>query len=128
MEKEVAKIIEKDTGFIKKNDFKIKELNDSKCILEYDIKNDGLNPMGIVHGGILFGLSDTAAGILSSMDGRTPLTTNASINYLNPAVSGKIFAEAVILKRGKNIGYFEVKIKNEDDKIISTSYINFFYK
>ena len=126
MEDKIKDIINNDTGFIKKNDFKIKELNKEKCILEYEIKEDGLNPMGIVHGGVLFGLADTSAGILASNLGHNPLTLNVSMDFIRPAKSKKILAIASVLKKGKTIGFFEVKIIDENELLIASAHINMF--
>ena len=128
MKEKIIDYIENNPGFIKNNGFKVKELNEEKCILEYNIKKDGLNPMGIVHGGVLFGLDDTAAGVLSSLGGIEQVTTNSSMNYIRPATKGKIYAVATKLKVGKSIGYFEVKIYDSSDNLLATSFVNMFYK
>ena len=128
MKEKIINYIENNPGFIKNNGFKVKELNEEKCILEYNIKKDGLNPMGIVHGGVLFGLADTAAGVLSSMGGIEQVTTSSTMNYIRPAVKGILYAVATKLKVGKSIGYFEVKIFDDNDLLLATSYVNFYYK
>ena len=91
-EKKIIDSIKKDTGFIDRNDFKIVKLTSNECIIEYEIKKDGLNPMGITHGGLLFGLMDTACGSLAFMTGKNCVTTSGNINYLMPVKEGKIYA------------------------------------
>ena len=116
------------SGFIKQNGFKVLELNEEKCVLEYTVKEDGLNPMNMVHGGLLFGLADTAAGILSSLNNKKQVTTSSNINYLNPLYKGKAYATATIIKRGNSIGYFYVEIKDESNTLIATANVNMYYK
>ena len=128
MEDKIKEIIESDTGFIKNNEFKIIELNNKKCILEYKVKKNGLNPYSIVHGGILFGLADTCAGLLSTMNGFTPVTLDSNISYLRNVSEGKIYAEAFILKEGKTIGFYKVEIKDENNNILSVVNINMYNK
>ena len=114
-------------GFMKENDFQIKELTKDKCILVYKVKKTGLNPYGIIHGGIIFGLADSACGILSRNNGNLCVTTSANINYLNICKDKKIEAVATIIKSGKNIGYYRCDIFDEHGKIIANANVNLYY-
>ena len=95
--------------------------------MEYKVKPNGLNPYGIVHGGVLFGLADTCAGTLAFMSGNTPVTTSANINYLNKAGGSKLKAEATILKEGKKIGYYNVNIYDDNNILIANSTVNMYF-
>ena len=128
MKEEIINNIYKDNGFIKSNNFKIIELNDKECIMEYIIKKDGLNPIKIVHGGLLFGLADTAAGTLAGMSGKFPLTMSSNIHYLNPAKGKKIIAKATILKEGNNIGYYKVDVFDENNIIVCTCNVDMYLR
>ncbi len=114
-------------GFIKNNDFKIIELTNNHCIMEYKVKESGLNPYDIVHGGIIFSLADTCAGLLAFMSGKTPFTTNANINFLNKAKCKKLISESTIIKEGNTIGYYNVNIFDEKNNLIANSNINMFF-
>ncbi len=117
-----------DNGFIANHDFKVVSLTDEEAVLSYKIKDSGLNPQNTVHGGLLFGLADTCAGMLACMTGRFPVTTTASMNYLRPGVEGTISAVAKALKVGKTIGYYSVEIFDEENNLIATSQVNMFFK
>ena len=117
-----------DTGFIKHNSFKLKSITKNKCIVEYDIKKEGLNTIKIVHGGLLFGLADSAAGALACMSGKFPVTINSSIHYLNTAKGKKLIAVAGILKKGNNIGYYKVDIFDENKLLLCTCNIDMYLK
>lgn len=127
MKDKVIKSFYEQEGFISKNKFEIIELDNEHCKMEYEIQKDGLNPVGIVHGGLLFGLADTAAGALASMCGKFPLTTSSSINYLKAAKGKKIYAIAKVLKKGKHMGFFEVDIYNDKDELVCNSTINMYF-
>ncbi len=117
-----------DNGYIKNNNFKLVELNDKECIVEYDVKKEGLNTLKIVHGGLLFGLADSAAGTLACMSGKFPVTINSDIHYINAAKCKKLIAKASILKIGTNIGYYKVDVYDENDLLICTCTINMYLK
>lgn len=123
--KEIIDSINNDTGFIKENNFKLVSLTKEKAVIECEIKKSGLNPMGICHGGLLFGLADTAAGTLAFTKGKS-VTTSGNINYLKPA-KNKIIATATILKVGNHIGYYLVEIKDENNDLVATANINMFF-
>ena len=117
-----------DKGFIKHNNYKIVSLTEDECILEYDVAKEGLNPINMVHGGMLFGLADTAAGLVAYAKGKHPVTTNASIHYLNAAKGKKVMAKASALKVGNKIGYFRVDVFDENDVIICTCNVEMYLK
>ena len=117
-----------DDGFIKNNDFKLVSIDDKEVIMEYIVKKEGLNALKIVHGGLLFGLCDTAAGMLACMSGKFPMTINANINYLNAAKCKKLIAKANVLKLGNHIGYYKVDVYDEKDNHICTSNIDMYLK
>ena len=127
MKEEIMERFNNDKGFINSNGFKLTELDEEHAKMEYIIKKDGLNPIEIVHGGLLFGLADTVAGALASMSGKFPLTTSSTINYLSQAKGNKLYAVAKKLKQGNNLGYYEVLIYNDNDEIICESTINMYF-
>ena len=116
-----------DSGFIKNHDIKLISLTKEEAILEYEIKESGLNPQKIVHGGLIFGLADTTAGALGCTTGKFPLTTNSNINYLRQATGTKLIAKAKALKVGKNMGYYAVDIFNDKDELIANANVNMFF-
>ena len=127
MKEEINKILDTDKGFIKAQGFKVEDASNEMVKLSYKIKKDGFNPYGIIHGGVLFGLADTAAGILASIHNKKCVTVNGSINYINPAKSGKVYAISKCLKEGKKIGYYLVELFDEKDNLIATSNFNMYF-
>ena len=55
--------LENDKGFIGNNNYKVIKVEDNYCELEGVLSNSSLNNFGVAHGGYIFGLADTAAGI-----------------------------------------------------------------
>ena len=68
-----------DKGFINSNNYKIIKIEENYCELEGYLTETSVNPFGIAHGGYIFGLADTAAGIAAMTDGRKAVTLNSSI-------------------------------------------------
>ena len=125
-EEALKKLAEED-GFFKHNNYEIVEATEENCILKANITNNSLNPYGIVHGGLIFGLGDTVMGMVASSDGRPAVTQNSTINYLKPATTEYIIAKGEMIKRGKTTAYIQTKIYDANEKLIAVMDANYFY-
>ena len=128
MEDKIIESFNSAKGYIKANGFKIVELDKEHCKMKYEVSEDGLNPYGIVHGGIMFGLADNCAGALAFMSGNTPLTTSSNINYLNKATGKELIAKATILKEGNKIGYYNVDIYDDNKVLVASASVNMYFR
>lgn len=119
--------MKKDRGFCFNNNYNILYVTDNYCEMEGIINETSLNPFGIAHGGYIFGLADTAAGIAAMTDNRTALTVNSNINYLKSSKGKKLIAKAKAIKSGKSISVIEVSIYDENDEYIAKATFDYFY-
>ena len=58
------------------------------------ITEKSLNNLGVAHGGFIFGLADTAAGIAAMTNGGNVVTVDSNISYFKPAKGERIIAKA----------------------------------
>lgn len=128
----IAKDTLKDiNGFIGNNNYNVIKVEEGYCELEGIISETSYNNMNIVHGGYIFGLADTAAGIaaLSSVFGSDVniVTVDASINYFKPAKGEKLIAKAKTIKPGKTISVIEVEIYNDKNDMVAKTSMTFYY-
>ena len=76
---------------------------------------------GGVHGGVLAALVDIAMlAALSTVQrpGWQPAgTADLNITYLRPALGARIFAEATVVKRGRQLAMIEVSILDDRDRL-----------
>ncbi len=114
-------------GFIAANNYNIIKVEENYCELEGKVTEHSYNPYGIVHGGYIFGLADTACGIAARSTGRTAVTSSASIEYLRACKSAKIKAVAKAIKVGSNLSFYEVFLYDTDDNLIAKSDMSYFY-
>jgi uncharacterized protein (TIGR00369 family) len=113
----IIKYFNKFEGFIKHNDIYLDSLDDDRAVLYANISKNSINPGGIVHGGLLFGLGDTAMGALCYLTGRTAVTIDSNINYLKPCKGKKVKCVATPIKVGNTIGVYKADIYNENDEL-----------
>ena len=91
--------------------------------LEIDLANKHLQPYGMVHGGVFASIIDAAAfwsiyfGIEDPDAGLT--TVDLKLNYLEPAVSGKLFARGRQIKVGRTLGYAEAQVFDQSEKVLA---------
>ena len=88
------------------------------------LRKDGNTPTGIggsVHGGILAMMVDIVMLVAIFTERRADEqpagTADLNISYLRPAHGGQVFAEAIVVKRGRQLAMIEVDIKDEDDRL-----------
>ena len=100
----------------------VEELSFGKSRLEIDLRKDHLQPFGFVHGGVFAGLIDAAGfwAVFSQADSEVGMTTvELKINYLAPAVSGKLIGLGNCIKLGRNLGLGEARVENEDGRLLA---------
>ena len=121
------KTINETPGFIKYNNFKVEEVTHKYCKMSVELTENSVNPNGIAHGGLLFGLADTTMGLLARTTGRNIVTINAQIDYLKPGKGSQITCIAEPLKAGKTTAVYRANIYNEEKTLISTVTGTFFF-
>ena len=76
---------------------------------------------GSVHGGVLAAMVDIvmlAAMFAERRTGEVPAgTADLNITYLRPAQGKRIFADATVMKRGRQLSMVEISIVDEDDRL-----------
>ena len=125
---EMAKQLVKEChGFIEANNYEILKVEENYCELLGTVTETSTNHFGAAHGGYIFGLADTAAGIAAMTDGRTAVTISSNIDYLKAAKAKTLKAIATCIKNGKTISFFEVNIYDEDENLVAKANVNYCY-
>ncbi|WP_262149764.1 PaaI family thioesterase [Chryseobacterium foetidum] len=84
---------------------------------QYTVREEWLNPMGNMHGGITAAIIDDIIGatMFSLNENNFIVTINNSIDYFSTAkLNEKIVAETKIIKRGKQFVNAECEVWNAD--------------
>ena len=99
-------------------DFDIRDGPDGAVVAFLEVDDRHLNPNGIVHGGVVFSLADTAMGratmaVLS--EGQICASIEVSVRYLRPIPGGRLVATASVLRAGRRIVHLECSITVDGD-------------
>jgi acyl-CoA thioesterase len=93
-----------------------------------DVLDRHLNLQGLVHGGMLAILADTACGlsIRSAMEaGRLHITTDMDIHYLAPARPGRLFGRGKAIRVGRSLAFAEASIEDAEGKLLARAQSRF---
>ncbi len=80
------------------------------------------NLYGIVHGGLLATLMDSACGVaMGSLlrEGESLVTLDLRINYLSPVRTGTLTAEGKAVHRGRKTGVAEASILDDAGRLVA---------
>ncbi len=81
-----------------------------------------LQPYGIVHGGVLATLIDTAtfwAAFLRVDETDGLVNIDLNLNYLEPVVTGRLVADGRCLRAGRSLSYAEARITDADGRLVA---------
>ena len=97
--------------------FNVEEISDGHAVGSLQAGPQHANPMGTMHGGVLCDLADAAMGMAfaSTLEPSESFTTTSlSINFFRPVWQPRLRAEAHVVSRGKNLGYVECDVADQD--------------
>ena len=102
--------------------FRPTSVEDGKAVFELEAGPQHANPMGTLHGGILCDIADAAMGMAYAStlaEGETFTTLELKINFLRPFWTGKLVAEARMVKDGRTIGLVECNVTDTQQRLVA---------
>jgi uncharacterized protein (TIGR00369 family) len=93
-----------------------------RATVEFEASERYANPMGTLHGGVLCDIVDAAMGAAyrsTLAEGETFTTIELKINFLRPVWTGKLWAEARIVRSGQTIGLVECDIFDQQQRLVA---------
>jgi uncharacterized protein (TIGR00369 family) len=102
--------------------FNVEEIRGGRAVGYLEAGPQHANPMGTIHGGVLCDLADAAMGMAfaSTLSPNESFTTmSLSINFFRPVWQARLRAEAHVVSRGKNVGYVECEVADQDGKQVA---------
>ena len=113
--------------------FRIVSRSDTEAILSMEARPEFVQEAGVVHGGMLTSLADTAAvcvlfpGLPSD---RMMTSIEFKVNFLRPALPdrGPITAHARLVQRGRRVGVCEVEVSQADKPVVRGLFTYLFFR
>ena len=104
------------------------EASTGEVTVAMDVLDRHVNLQGLVHGGMLAILADTACGlsIRSAMEaGRLHVTTDIDIHYLSPASPGRLFGRGKAVRVGRSLAFAEASIEDAHGRLLARAQARF---
>jgi uncharacterized protein (TIGR00369 family) len=96
--------------------------------IECALRDELTNSAGVAHGGVAATLADAAVGIALQrhFGGNRPITTvEMKINYFLPAVKGRIYARARLIRLGSTLCVGSVDLTDSHNKQLGTALVTY---
>ncbi len=98
------------------------EIGMDRCRIELEATTKHLQPFGIVHGGVMATLIDTAT--FWAAFGPIPqdaglINVDLKLNYLEPGHPGRLIAEGTLVRGGRTVSYAEATVRSEEGKVLA---------
>ena len=91
---------------------KVEEVKEGYAKVSVMPKEEHVNFLGYVHGGLIFTLADAAFALASNSVSSPSVALQVNINYLSPPKIGELMtAEANLLKKGKTISVYTMEVR-----------------
>jgi len=108
--------------------FTVEAAEPGRAVLAMRVRELHRQIHGVVHGGIIATLADTAAalGVYMALPRGTPMATvELKINYLEPLVHGVVIAEGRMLRKGRNFAVAECDVRDHDGRLAAKALMTF---
>jgi len=94
----------------------IMEVSEGYCKAKMKMREEMINGLGVVHGGIAFSLADSAFAFACNNRNNLSLALDTSMNFTKPLMPGdELVAEAKELHNGKSTGVYLVTLYNQNN-------------
>ena len=108
--------------------FEVETAEPGHAILRMNVRPRHKQLNGVVHGGILAAMADTAAAIAAYTTvpkGVALATIELKINYLEPVPGGRVRADARVLRNGRNFVVTECEILDRKGALAAKALLTF---
>ena len=108
--------------------FDLEAAEPGRVVMRLHVKAKHRQLHGVVHGGVLAALVDTAAGIavhLVVLPHTRVATIEFKINFLEPVIEGTVFAEARVLRKGRTTAVAECDVRDAKHLLIAKALLTF---
>ena len=102
--------------------FRLVSWSPGGAVVEADVDARFDNPTGVLHGGVLMGLADSAMGLTVTRllgAGQAGTNTDFQMRFLRPTKNGKLTATARLVRKGRKTLVLECDVPDEAGKLVA---------
>jgi uncharacterized protein (TIGR00369 family) len=109
--------------------FTLEEASRGRVVISLRVQNKLLQVHGVMHGGVIAVLADTAGGLASYMacpPGTRVATIEMKINYLEAISEGTVKAVAEVVRIGRHTSVVDCDITDSKKRLVGKALMTFF--
>ncbi|MFY9753991.1 MAG: PaaI family thioesterase [Candidatus Acidiferrales bacterium] len=109
--------------------FELAEAEHGRVVMKMRVAARHRQVHGVVHGGVMAALVDTAGGLATYMalpPGARAATIELKINYLEGVERGMVFADARVVRIGRHIAVVDCDARDEHGRLVAKALMTFF--
>jgi uncharacterized protein (TIGR00369 family) len=98
------------------------EISPDRVLAELEVREAVKQPWGILHGGAIATLLDTAAGagaVANLQRGQQSVTVEIKVNFIGAVRAGRVAVEAIPLHRGRSTMIWESRVRDGEGRIVA---------
>jgi uncharacterized protein (TIGR00369 family) len=102
--------------------FRLESWSPDGAVVSCEVGSHLANPTGVLHGGVLMGLADSAMGLTVTgvlAAGQAGTNTDLQMRFLRPTTTGKLIATARVVRRGRRAIVLEADIVDAAGKLVA---------
>ncbi len=100
------------------------EVKSGEATIHLKVRNELKQNQGVVHGGALASLIDTASAFAVATrlePGERVTTTDLTIHYLRPIIEGEMRASARVMRAGRRLFVISVDVCSDNQALLATA-------
>jgi uncharacterized protein (TIGR00369 family) len=100
----------------------LEEAGPDRVVAHLDWAPDLCTAAGILHGGVLMSLADSAGALVAYLglpEGKSTATITSTTQMFRPVTSGRVQAEAVPLHRGRTTATVQTSLHDEQGRLVA---------
>ncbi|MGQ9474825.1 MAG: PaaI family thioesterase [Actinomycetota bacterium] len=119
VDRNVREIVESDS-YARHLGARVEEIRPGYARVTMRLKTEHLNFMGMIHGGVIFGLADVAFGAAANSFGTKAMALSVGIDFLAaPNIEGMMIAEVELVSRAGKMGYYRMVVTDADRTVVA---------
>ena len=106
----------------------VESFGDGKAMLSMNVRQDMLNGVGWLQGGLYVALCDEAMALALYTvleEGEKIATISENTSYLRGVRSGMVYAEAQVIRKGRQVAFTQGCVKDAEGTLLSQTWASF---
>lgn len=100
---------------------KLIEVREKYCLIEMPVKQEMINGLKTVHGGITFAFADSALAFSSNNTNDASVALNCTINFTKAVKMGDtLTAESILIADTRKTAVYDIQITNQKKHLVAS--------